>query len=180
MGSKSILGFVSLSSIGELSVAKKIDYETHRWLNFTITATDNGVPARSSVTDINIRVLDENDNNPVFLNDTKDLTVRENSPIGFRIGTIAASDADSGDYGKITYLMDKTTAQGKFLIDANVGTITVAADIDREMKDEYSLIIQAWDNYDVGYLSGDSRNAFKQIQWDIFVRTFVWFLFSVA
>lgn len=164
MGPKSILGFVNLSASGDLVVGKKIDYETHHWLNLTITATDNGVPARSTVTDINIRILDENDNNPVFLNDTKDLTVRENSPIGFRIGTIAASDADSGDYGKITYLMDKISAQGKFLIDANVGTITVAADIDRETKDEYSLIIQAWDNYDVGYLSGDSRNAFKQIQ----------------
>lgn len=115
------------------------------------------------MTSINIRILDENDNNPVFLNETKDLTVRENSPMGFRIGTITATDADSGNYGKITYLMDKESAQGKFLIDANVGTITVAADIDRETKDEYSLIVQAWDNYDVGYLSGDSRNAFKQI-----------------
>lgn len=120
---------------------------------------------RSAASEIVIRVLDENDNNPVFLNDTTDLTVKENSPIGYRIGSITANDADSGDYGKITYLMDKISAQGKFLIDANLGTITVAADIDREVKDEYSLIVQAWDNYEIGYLSGDSRNAFKQIKW---------------
>lgn len=120
--------------------------------------------SRSSITNIQIRVLDENDNNPVFYNETNEFTVKENSPIGFHIGVIAATDADSGEYGKITYLMDKVSAQGKFLIDANVGTITVAADIDREAKDEYSLIVQAWDNYEVGYLSGDSRNAFKQIR----------------
>lgn len=114
--------------------------------------------------DVLIRVLDENDNNPVFVNLNSNLTILENSPIGTKIATIMATDADSESYGKITYLIDKMSSQGVFLIDANSGTLTVANEIDRETKNEYSLIIQAWDNYEVGYLSGESRNAFKQIK----------------
>ena len=118
---------------------------------------------RSSLVDIFVRILDENDNNPMFSSDILNLTVLENSPIGTQIALIEATDADSGENGKITYLIDKMSAKGVFLIDANTGALTVANEVDREMKSEYSLIVQAWDNYDVGYLSGESRNAFTQV-----------------
>lgn len=54
--------------------------------------------------------------------------------------------------------------QGKFAIDPNSGVLSVADKLDREAKDSYMLVIEAWDNYQFGYLSGESRNAFKQIQ----------------
>lgn len=54
--------------------------------------------------------------------------------------------------------------QGKFAIDPNTGVLSVADKLDRETKDAYMLVIEAWDNYQFGYLSGESRNAFKQIQ----------------
>lgn len=114
--------------------------------------------------DLFIRVLDENDNNPLFVNKNTNFTIKENSPIGTKIATITAIDADSDGFGKITYLIDKMSSQGVFLIDANTGTLTVSNEIDREVRDEYSLILQAWDNYEIGYLSGESRNAFKQIK----------------
>lgn len=119
---------------------------------------------RSSLVDVMIRVLDENDNNPIFLTNNTNFSIKENSKIGTKIATITATDVDSGDFGKITYILEKISSQGMFLIDANTGTLTVGNEIDREVKDEYSLILQAWDNYEVGYLSGESRNAFMQIK----------------
>ena len=35
--------------------------------------------------------------------------------------------------------------------------------LNREEQNTYMLIIEAWDNYQFGYASGESRNAFKQI-----------------
>lgn len=86
----------------------------------------------------------------------------ENSPIGTRIAMIQAKDADSGDFGKITFLIDKMSSHGKFMIDADTGVLMVADEIDRETKASYMIVIEAWDNYQFGYLSGESRNAFKQ------------------
>lgn len=117
---------------------------------------------RSSLVDVFIRVIDENDNNPYFVGDNSNLTVAENSPIGTRITMVQAKDADSGDFGKITFLIDKMSSQGKFMIDADTGVLMVADSIDREEKSSYMIVIEAWDNYQFGYLSGESRNAFKQ------------------
>lgn len=48
------------------------------------------------------------------------------------------------------------------MIDADTGVLRVADDIDREEKSSYMVVIEVWDNYQFGYLSGESRNAFKQ------------------
>lgn len=47
IGKSDILDLVRLDAdTGEISVSKRIDYETHKWLNYTIRATDSGVPDR--------------------------------------------------------------------------------------------------------------------------------------
>ena len=70
------------SETGEIVVANKIDHEQFPFLNFTVRATDSGVPPRSSLADIFIQVLDENDNNPYFVGDVSNITVREDAPVG--------------------------------------------------------------------------------------------------
>lgn len=61
--------------------------------------------------EVYIQVLDENDNNPFFIVEIHNVTVMENAKIGTEIAIIMARDADSDDYGKITYLLDRTSAQ---------------------------------------------------------------------
>ncbi|KAH8293460.1 hypothetical protein KR054_000643 [Drosophila jambulina] len=151
------------SQTGEIVVASKIDHEQHKWLNFSVRATDSGVPPRSSLVDVYVTVLDENDNNPYFVGGSKNYTISENATPGTRVATLQAADADSGDFGKITFLMDRISSQGKFTIDADTGVLTVADRLDRESKDSYNLVIEAWDNYQFGFLAGESRNAFKQV-----------------
>lgn len=58
------------------------------------------------------------------------------------------------------------SSHGKFMIDADTGVLKVADDIDREEKSLYMVVIEVWDNYQFGYLSGESRNAFKQFLYD--------------
>lgn len=148
---------------GAIVVANKIDHELHQWLNFSVRATDSGVPPRSALVDVYVTVLDENDNNPYFIGGTKNYTISEAAAPGTRVATVQAADADSGDFGKITFLMDRISSQGKFTIDADTGVLTVADQIDREAKNSYNLVIEAWDNYQFGFLAGESRNAFKQV-----------------
>ncbi|KAJ1522204.1 hypothetical protein ONE63_002512 [Megalurothrips usitatus] len=148
---------------GEMVVANRIDFEQHNWLNFTVKATDSGVPSRASHVEVFIQILDENDNNPYFIGDITNITVREDAPIGTEIATIQAKDADSGDYGKVTFLLDRISSLGKFQIDPDTGVLNVSDKLNREEQSSYLLVIEAWDNYQFGYASGESRNAFKQI-----------------
>ena len=63
-------------------VASRIDHEQTDWLNMTVRATDSGVPPRSTFVDVFIQVLDENDNNPYFVGDITNITIREDTPVG--------------------------------------------------------------------------------------------------
>ncbi|OXU32081.1 hypothetical protein TSAR_007838 [Trichomalopsis sarcophagae] len=152
------------SETGEVTVANKIDREVHSWLNLTVRATDSGIPPRSSLAEVFIQVIDENDNNPYFVTDVSNVTVNENSKIGTEIIALKARDPDSGDYGKVTYLLDRMSSQGKFAIHPDSGSLTVADTLDWETRSSYVLVIEAWDNYQFGYTAGESRNAFKQIE----------------
>ncbi|KAL2733633.1 cadherin-23 [Vespula maculifrons] len=148
---------------GEMVVANKIDRELYPWLNLTVRATDSGIPPRSSLSEVYVQVLDENDNNPYFVTEISNITAAENAKIGTEIAIIQARDLDSGDYGKITYLLDRMSSQGKFAIHPETGAVTVADTLDWESRHNYVLVIEAWDNYQFGYTAGESRNAFKQI-----------------
>ncbi|KAK5649206.1 hypothetical protein RI129_000235 [Pyrocoelia pectoralis] len=163
-GSAQYLGFLHIDpNSGELVVANKIDHEVYKWLNLTVKAIDSGLPRRSSRVELYIQVLDENDNNPYFLPEPKELVVPEDVTIGETIGTVQANDLDSGDFAKITYLLDRVSSQGKFSINPETGEIKVSDFLDREVKSSYLLILEAWDNYQYGYYNAESRNAFKHI-----------------
>ncbi|CAG9863718.1 unnamed protein product [Phyllotreta striolata] len=148
---------------GDLIVANKIDHELHKWINLTVKAVDNGYPPRSSRTEIFVQILDENDNNPTFLPDPSALVIPEDIHVGTEIAKVNAVDADSGEYGKITYLLDRLSSQGKFTLDGNTGILKIADKLDREEKANFLLIIEGWDNYQYGFNNGESRNAFKHI-----------------
>lgn len=98
---------------GDIIVSNKIDYEVYNWINLTIKATDSGVPKRNSRCEVFIQILDENDNNPYFLSEPKSLIVAEDARVGYKIAMLKAEDADSGEFGKITYLLDRISSQVK-------------------------------------------------------------------
>lgn len=64
---------------------------------------------------------------------------------------------------KRKYLFIFFISQGKFQIDPDTGVMNVSGLLNREENSFYMLIIEAWDNYQFGYITGESRNAFKQI-----------------
>ncbi|CAG4949111.1 unnamed protein product [Colias eurytheme] len=163
-GPSASLGLVHIDrKSGEVVVSNKIDHEMYPWLNLTVKAIDSGVPPRHAVVDLFIQVLDENDNNPVFESQPFEYHIKEDIEPGTIIANIIAKDVDSAEYGKITYLLDRMSTQGKFLINADTGALTVSDWLDRETQSTYNLVVEAWDNYQFGYLSGESRNAFKQV-----------------
>jgi len=97
------------------------------------------------------------------VDNVSNITVKEDTPVGSVIAKVIARDADSGNFGKVTYLLDRKSSFGKFLVDSETGLIRVAEPLDREEQATYTLVLQAWDNFQFGYASGESRNAFKQI-----------------
>ncbi|XP_032868636.1 cadherin-23 isoform X2 [Amblyraja radiata] len=129
-----------------MTPGKTIDRESlpSAHLEFTLIAEDIGL--LRSEADLIVTILDQNDNAPVFTPTALTVHVRENSPSGFSIVQVIATDADTGVNQQLSYRIEGG-AQDKFLIDPPSGVIKVAngVTIDREEKGSYTIVVVAMD-----------------------------------
>ncbi|XP_051019079.1 protocadherin beta-14-like [Acomys russatus] len=82
---------------------KALDRESKDEYNITLIVTDLGTPRLTTQHTITVQISDINDNAPAFTQTSYTLFVHENNSPALHIGTISATDSDSGSNAHITY-----------------------------------------------------------------------------
>ena len=116
--------------------------------------------------DVGIRVLDANDNSPVFQKDPYFVQVLENTEKYSVIIRVVASDEDAGENGRVTYSLSDQTLKNYndvFGIDANNGNLFVKKVLDREEQEKYWLYVIASDSPLEGRLTSQVSVVVKLI-----------------
>ncbi|XP_006003958.1 protocadherin-19 isoform X2 [Latimeria chalumnae] len=136
------------SRFAELVVERALDRETQSHYSYMITALDGGDPPNFGTVELNIKVIDSNDNNPVFDEAAYIVNIPENSPVNTPVIDLNATDPDEGTNGEIlysfnSYVADKT--RDLFKIDPQTGLISVNGAIDYEEGHIYEIDVQAKD-----------------------------------
>uniref|UniRef100_A0A8C1PV48 Protocadherin gamma-C3 n=1 Tax=Cyprinus carpio TaxID=7962 RepID=A0A8C1PV48_CYPCA len=132
----------------ELVLKKPFDRELLQSHQFLLTATDGGSPPRSGTAKINVRVLDTNDNVPVFGSSVYKVKLWENSPVGALVIKLNATDRDEGSNGEVYYSFSSYTpdrVRQVFSVDTDSGEIRVKSNVDFEETNSYEMYIQAAD-----------------------------------
>ncbi|XP_055462737.1 protocadherin beta-15-like [Psammomys obesus] len=93
----------SIGNFYRLVTEGPLDRESRAEYNITISVSDMGSPRLTTQHTIAVRVSDINDNAPAFTQSSYTLSVRENNSPALHIGTIRATDSDSGSNAHITY-----------------------------------------------------------------------------
>ncbi|XP_074147711.1 protocadherin beta-2-like [Sminthopsis crassicaudata] len=93
----SIENYYTLVTEGALDREYKAEY------NITITVMDLGFPNLKSEYNLTVLISDVNDNSPVFSQRVYKLYLQENNSPALHIGSVSASDRDSGFNAKVTY-----------------------------------------------------------------------------
>ncbi|CAL8364079.1 unnamed protein product [Lota lota] len=146
---------------GLIRLLRPLDYERVSVYRFKVSGTTRRDLTESVATvDLEVKVLDVNDNLPVFETSTYVATVMEGMPVGTRLVQVRALDPDWGSNGQVTYSLgplltqnpeSKTdprsqspgaappTAAPPFAIDSKTGWITTAAPMDHESCSAYSF-----------------------------------------
>lgn len=140
-------GFFDISEkTGVVTVAKPLDYEQMRSTQFVVVAVDGGEPALSSTATINVAITNINDETPVFSQEQYEKSIRENSPEGYSVVQVVATDRDDGSFGDVRY--ELVDPEKRFVIDERTGWITVAkgADLDREKQHLIVITARAYDS----------------------------------
>ncbi|XP_061643126.1 protocadherin-19 isoform X4 [Phyllopteryx taeniolatus] len=136
------------SKIAELVVQKSLDRETQSHYTYEISAEDGGDPPKIGAVQLNIKVIDSNDNNPVFDESVYTVNVMENSPINTLVIDLNATDPDEGTNGEVVYSFNSYVTEktrDAFKIDPGTGIITVSGVLDYETAQIYEIDVQAKD-----------------------------------
>lgn len=86
---------------------------------------------------------------PVF-----NATMFEDSLPNHSVVTITADDRDSGDFGTVYYSISDvqpSATNGTFTIDNSTGVVRTVGTFDREIADEYSIIVSNSDQPETVY-----------------------------
>ncbi|XP_027764469.1 uncharacterized protein LOC114071012, partial [Empidonax traillii] len=93
----------SLEDYYRVVTARELDREQQSEYNVTVRASDGGWPALQSSRVLALRVLDVNDNAPVFSQERYSARLRENNAAGALVLVVRATDADWGGNARVRY-----------------------------------------------------------------------------
>ncbi|XP_077165934.1 protocadherin gamma-A8-like [Paroedura picta] len=140
---KSMDNFYSLVTDGVLDREKVASY------SITITATDHGIPPLSTATRIDLRLLDTNDNPPLFAESAYVSYLLENNLRGASIFSFRADDPDWEENSRITYSITEGHIQSvlsSYLsINSETGVLYALGSFDYEEVREINFWVKAQD-----------------------------------
>lgn len=130
---------------GLLRVVDALDRELRSSYLLNITARDRGEPMQSTESQLLVRILDENDNSPVFDPKQYSASVAENASIGAMVLQVSATDVDEGANGRIRYSIVMGDQNHDFSISEDTGVVRVAKNLNYERLSRYTLTVRAED-----------------------------------
>ncbi|XP_044931311.1 protocadherin beta-11 [Mustela putorius furo] len=140
----SVENYYTLETEGMLDRESQVEY------NITITVTDLGTPRLKTQHNLTVTVSDVNDNAPTFSQTTYTLRVRENNSPALHIGSVSATDRDSGANAQVTYSLlpphDPQLPLGSLVsINADNGQLFALRSLDFEALQAFEFRVGAAD-----------------------------------
>lgn len=132
-------------STGVLYLNRPILAEPETLITVEIFAKDGGLVSLSSKSTLNVRIEDRNDHTPVFDQTSYETSLSELTSVNTRFFALAASDADLGSNGRISYKIVEGNTDNNFGIFPD-GYMYVKNSLDREEHDYYSLTVMCSDS----------------------------------
>ncbi|XP_030648033.1 protocadherin gamma-A12-like, partial [Chanos chanos] len=131
----------------DIILENDLDRESQDHHILILTAYDGGSPPKSGTVVIHVRVMDVNDNKPVFTQTVYKVSVPENAPLDAVVVAVSATDADEGINGDITYEFSHISMRAKsiFSIDQKTGEIKLKGPMDFEDTSSFEMRVKAKD-----------------------------------
>lgn len=127
---------------GEITSKVSFDYEETNLYTLNIIASNPESTMYSSI-EVIVHITGVNEYYPRFIQPVFHFDVSESAEVGTSVGTIQASDQDSGEDGKVYYLFVGSSNDRGFSISPETGVISVSRSLDRETQNRVVLTVLA-------------------------------------
>ena len=140
--------FTLNSETGFLSLNREFDYERRQEYKINVTALVHDVKGLlisiSSI--ITIKVMNCNDESPVFVRKTYEKEVLENVSMDILLLQVEAKDSDDFGYSNLTYLIPEGYPYSQYFnLNKRSGELRLIKQLDREIHQSFDIPIYAFD-----------------------------------
>ncbi|KAJ8680655.1 hypothetical protein QAD02_016442 [Eretmocerus hayati] len=136
---------------GLITTRNLLDRETKDTYTLILVAQDRGEPPQQATRVLQVKVVDIDDHKPhfkrSFYSPPIEFQIKEEVPIGTKIGTIQAIDEDIGENGMIDYAISYGNEAGLFTVERlgnNSAIIKTNARLDREAAEKHLLTLKCF------------------------------------
>lgn len=129
---------------GQLSTVVELDREEIPFYELPVIAKDQGFPPQSSSATIYLKVIDVNDNDPVFYPQRYIETISEDAPPGTNILQVKAHDLDEGENARVIFKLE-SGGGGYFDVEPSTGNIVLQKHFHMAPETMYTLKISCKD-----------------------------------
>ncbi|KAK5904987.1 hypothetical protein CesoFtcFv8_006498 [Champsocephalus esox] len=131
---------------GELRSSSPLSHSERAEYSLTVTATDRGLPPRSTPCSLIIQVLSTNRPTTKTNSFSMSFNSVEDSQPGSVIGSVRIRESEAPEVGELTYtLVGGTDRDGTFVVDRLNGDVYLARPLDYERDARYTLQIEVDD-----------------------------------
>ncbi|XP_043925785.1 protocadherin beta-13-like [Protopterus annectens] len=148
-----IMNYVSISNDnGNVYARSVFDYETQKNFEILIEARDQGKPPLRSTATVEVSIVDQNDNPPMFLYPPTTEgyipveMVPRSAEVGFLVTKVITVDADSGQNAWLSYHLLHASDTSLVSVDGQTGEIKILRNIRVTDPNKHRLIIEVRDN----------------------------------
>ncbi|XP_046891285.1 protocadherin Fat 3a isoform X1 [Hypomesus transpacificus] len=131
---------------GTLLTSQRLDHEACARHVLTVMVKDQEFPYRRNLARVLVEVEDVNDHVPVFTSALYEGSVYESAAVGSAVIQVAALDKDKGANAELLYALESGNTGNMFRIDAVLGILSVARELDLSSIGHYVLTVRATDN----------------------------------
>ena len=136
----------AIDAAGQVTTQFKLDHESVPEYTLNITASDKGAIPKQTSVEVVIKLININDNNPLFGFQTTTFTIPENISNGSIVADIPVSDPDGLDSAIELKIVGGDGASRLDIVDGKLVTATTAnLHFDREVLDKHNVLIKAID-----------------------------------
>ncbi|XP_066594153.1 protein dachsous [Prorops nasuta] len=130
--------FVVDSLTGALALARPLDREERAEYTVILQASDRAPPAEQLASTVTARiiVIDENDNDPVFIApESTKLVITTDLPLGNTVTRVVAIDRDAGDNSQVSYVITSGNEDARFSVGYESGIVSLVRPMIRSAVD---------------------------------------------
>ena len=139
--------FIQVSNTGSMRTSMQtLDRENNELLEVQLRLFDQGTPKLNSTVTLYVRILDLNDNPPIFNELSYTFSISENEPNSIDFGQVMAVNPDEDKNGTVEYKLNNGTSF--FTINSTTGYLSTNMLFDRESNDTYFVSVVAVDQGD--------------------------------